>query len=253
MQINFIKTPYTTKPSMIKNEGVIFNKNPNIQYLIKKKQELDLLDKDLWALTKECTDLKLIKQVSQHLQLKETDDIVELALQLEEDIAIIHNSTLSAICFCFPSSWIPAERIGKKLSAIHEPVADGEILVRKSDRIAETMADQTQGSFKRYVWTITNNSELSNHPNKKLDITPNNINDLYFRVETQTTEPLGDNTTSIFFVKVDVVPLQDIWNDNKTQILDSINSMSDAILTYKNLHDIKKLLNKQEQGLISHK
>ena len=67
-----------------------------------------------------------------------------------------------------------------------------------------------------------------------------NFENLYFRVETQTSAPI-DTETSIFFIKVDVVPLKEVWNPN---ILNSINSMSESILNYKGLVEIKDFLNR---------
>lgn len=63
---------------------------------------------------------------------------------------------------------------------------------------------------------------------------------LYLRVETQTTTPL-DKEISLFFVKVDVHPLTKVWSN---KILESINSMSNEVLEYKNLFEIKDFLNK---------
>ena len=63
---------------------------------------------------------------------------------------------------------------------------------------------------------------------------------LYFRVETQTSTPI-DKNTSLFLIKVEVFPLRDIWDP---KILDSINSMSESILNYKGLVEIKDLLNR---------
>jgi hypothetical protein len=123
------------------------------------------------------------------------------------------------------------------LGDIHKPVADGELLVKSSPGIARTMCEQP--SFRRWVWTITVNPDLSNHPDNRRDIDPQSIDDLYFRYETQTTASV-DKETSLFFVKVEVVPLKEVWNH---RILESLNSMSDAVLTYKNLHCVKKLLN----------
>jgi len=65
------------------------------------------------------------------------------------------------------------------------------------------------------------------------------LENLYFRVETQTSVPLNDET-SLFLIKVEVVPLSKIWN---AKILESINSMSENVLNYKDLLQIKKLLN----------
>ena len=242
MQIDFVKTPYKTWPSMNKHTGPIFNPNPDPRYIKEKEKELKRWGGDLHAKSKEEFEFNLIKQAQKYCGFEENGNLLHLALNLEEDIAIMKNGKLGAICFCFPSSWIPADRIGLFLEQIHRPVADGDRLVKMSKRLTETMADENVGSMIRHVWTITPNGRLSNHPGYARP-SFRNIEDLYFRVETQTTVPLKDYT-SLFFVKVDVVPLLEVW-DQKEIILDSINSMSDAILTYKNLHEIKELLNKQ--------
>ena len=41
-------------------------------------------------------------------------------------------------------------------------------------------------------------------------------------------------------------PLQQLWDDavKRQMIVESINSMSDAVLTYKNLNLIKEIVNK---------
>ena len=239
-----VRVPYTTAPNMIRNTGAVFNTDPDIYYLKQKHLELLAYNTDLYATTVECQQQKLISAAAEYCGVK-TDSIVDLAKTLEEDIAIMSNGQLQAICFCFPSSWIPSERIGQALTDIHTPVADGEKLRAMSQRIAETMADTTQGSFRRWVWTITNSGELSQHPNRKSSAVPKTIDDLYFRMETQTTAPLGDGVSSLFFVRVETCPLSEIWNDpiKKQRILDSTNSMTDAVLDYKNLHHIKILLN----------
>ncbi len=237
-----IKTPYTTEPFMRRNDGAVFNKNPRQMYIDSKRLELSKWGQQLHGITHEATINQLVIKSSKFCGVKETNDIVELALNFEEDLAIMHNGILSAICFCFPSSWIPADRIGQKLSEIHSHVADGKKLVEASQRITEVMADTSIGSFRRHVWTITSNPSLSNYP---MYIKPDfkSIKDLYYRLETQTTAAIGDNT-SLFFVKVDVVPLEQLWDDmhSRAAITDSINSMSDAILKYKNLEKIKELI-----------
>lgn len=243
MQIDYIKTPYTTRPNMTRWTGPAFNTSPSNFYLEQKRQELIERQTDLYATTYEADINGLVRRANEYCSRPAHFSLVQLALTLEEDIAIMYKGMLAAICFCFPSSWIPRERIGLQLGEIHKPVADGEVLVKMSSRLAETMSDVEQGSFRRHVWTVTTSSTLSNHPAKKENKTAQSIDDLYFRSETQTTVPLGDGISSLFFVKVEVVPLADIWADNKEQILDSINSMSDSIIEYKNLKDIKELLN----------
>lgn len=241
-----IEIPYTTHPRMRKNTGPIYNRFPNTFYTDEKNKQLNLFAEELYAETQESKINQLVQKSCRHLGFPEKSNIKEFALLFEEDVAIIHKGILSAICFCFPSSWIPADKIGLTLSEIHQPVADNSKLILASDKLTKTMSDPVLGSFRRQVWTITTNPGLSNHPKLKTDFVPKTIEDLYFRIETQTTEPLNDSLTSLFFVKVDVLPLQKIWSVYGDKIISSINSMSDAIIKYKNLENIKSVLNKIE-------
>jgi len=248
MPIEFpVRVPYTTAPGMVRNTGAVFNCCPDKRILELKRQELIRHNKDLYAQTDLAANLRLVGRALEYCGLPTWYGIQQLAMSLEEDIAIMHRGRLEAICFCFPSSWIPAERIGMELTRIHDPVADGDQLRRMSQRIAETMADPAQGSFRRHVWTISNSSNLSQHPAVKSELVPNCIEDLWFRLETQTTAPLGDGVSSLFFVRVETKPLQHIWKDSEKRctLLDSVNSMTDSVLTYKNLHLVKEILNKK--------
>lgn len=234
MLIDFVKVPYTTGPNMIRNTGPVFISPPNQNIINQKKEQIEKFGKDLYS--QENNIEKIIAKAAEYCNVY-TDNVLDLALRLEEDVAIMYQGRLAAICFCFPSGFIPSERVGMMLGEIHKPVADGEMLVKASPGIARVMTEQN--SFRRWVWTITNNDNLSNHPLTKIKKTPQSMDDLYFRWETQTTARV-DNETSLFFVKVDVVPLREVWNK---KILESINTMSDDVLTYKNLHEVKELLN----------
>jgi hypothetical protein len=98
--------------------------------------------------------------------------------------------------------------------------------------------------FRRYVWTLTSLPSLSQLPSYQKPV-PQSINDLYFRTETQTTVGV-DGEICLFFVKVNMSPLDQVWDDagKRQMIVESINSMSDAVLDYKNLHLIKEIVNK---------
>ncbi len=234
MQIDFVKVPYTTGPNMIKNTGPVFISPPSQDIIKQKKVEIERFGQDLYGQEKGME--KIIARAAEYCNVY-SDQVLDLALRLEEDVAVMHQGRLAAICFCFPSGFIPGQRVGMSLGDIHKAVADGDQLVKASPGISRVMTEQP--SFRRWVWTITNNPSLSNHPLTKIDTVPQTIEDLYFRWETQTTARV-DNETSLFFVKVDVVPLKNVWD---RRILDSVNSMSDSVLSYKNLHNIKKLLN----------
>jgi hypothetical protein len=229
---------------MKQHSGLVYNPKPDQRYLDQKIVELEKLETDLCAESFESRTNHLVKKSCQYLNIPLKTSIKDFALMFEEDVAIMHRGILSAICFCFPSSWVPAERIGLSLSNIHRPVADGEKLVQVSDKLSSIMADSTKGPFTRQVWTITQTAGLSNHPMYKLSNLPTSINDLFLRVETQTTAAIGDNETSLFFVKIDVVPLVNVWHLLGDQLKMSVNSMSESVLQYKNLTHIKPILNR---------
>ena len=229
---------------MIRNTDSVYNHSPDPEYIQQKKQQLLLFDNALYGETQNSVENNLVKRAATYLSVPTTDNIIDFALNFEEDVAIIHQGILSAICFCFPSSWIPASGLGKSLKQIHAPVADNELLVKASDKIASTISDFEQGSFRRYVWTITKVPSLSNYEkitemykDEEID-----INTLFMRIETQTTLPLPNNSIALFFVKVDVLPLKDVWYRYKNLLLQSLNSMSDNVVRYKNLSAIRSYL-----------
>ena len=234
-----IKVPYLITPDITKYQGETFNSRPDTSYLIQKKFELDRFGDQVLSYLPSAT--KSINQVYKYLG-KEAFDLKELALQLEEDIAILRGGVLEAICFCFPSGFIPAEKIGMNFFDMHLPVADGERLRSASDKVTALISKEGN-MFRRYVWTITALPGLSQHPALHRP-EPRSIDDLFFRTETQTTIGLAGDLC-LFLVKVEMHPLQRVWEekDKRETLLASINSMTEDTLTYKNLHDIKRLLN----------
>ena len=190
---------------------------------------------DLYGQTEKYKNSDLNQKVSQTLGLKATESLFETATQIEEDLAVMHNGNLEAICFCFPSGWTPGSELKADLSKLHQPVADNDLLLKSSEKLSQHMNKQT---IRRWVWNVTTIPGLSNHPSEERPLL-NNFENLYFRLETQISTPL-DEFSSLFLVKVDVVPLRDVWDEI---ILESINSMSENVIKYKNLSEIKKFLN----------
>jgi hypothetical protein len=96
-------------------------------------------------------------------------------------------------------------------------------------------------SFERYTWGISSLGGYSNHP---LYEKPNfnSLDDLTFRVEHERTITISEGTTAVFLIHVDIYPLKDILKTDGKLIKKSIDSMSQAVLEYKNLVKIKGLL-----------
>lgn len=234
---------------MSRYAGPLIDAHPDPRYIEAKRNELATLRPDLSVQQDAEQTQELISKAALALNLPDARTIrkiEDLALRLNEDVALLEDDILTAICFCFPSSWVPAKRLGMPLAQIHHPVADGERLVQASPKIAHVMSDPQQGSFRRFVWTISNSPQLSQHPSRKSNGIPQVVEDLYYRLETQTTMPITTpkSRASLFLVKVEVCPLMVFWQnpEQRAQICASIQSMSDAVLEYKNLHLIKALL-----------
>lgn len=235
-----VKFPYAVAADIVKYNGPIFNSQPDQHYLAQKKIELQAMGDTLLGTVDGA--MPLVKRMAAFCGMDDVNNIRSIALQLEEDIAILHKGKLMAICFCFPSGFVPATKMGLSFFDLHLPVADGDNLRGASEKVA-AIVSRTGAVFRRHVWTVSALPGLSQHPTYERPH-PTTIDDLFFRTETQTTVG-GEDDCCFFFVKVDMHPLGIVWEDKAKRNLlqDSINSMTDATLAYKNLHQIKKIIN----------
>jgi len=233
-----VKVPYTVGPDIVKYQGAAFNANPDPGYLQEKKKELELHGSHI------CGTISndYLHHLNAFCGFDINTSLPQICTQLEEDVAILKDGHLHTIGFCFPSGFYPVQKLGLSFFDMHLPVGDGETLRRSSEKVSALISKQNT-MFRRYVWTLTSLTSLSQLPSYTRP-TPQSINDLYFRTETQTTVGIGGDIC-LFFVKVNMHPLQQVWDDpeKRTLIVDSINSMSEAVLDYKNLGLIKRILN----------
>ncbi len=240
-----VKVPYSTAPDIVKLKED-FSLTPISEHTrAYKMNECSVFPNDLFYEIKSDELQNCISIINSKYNLPFSTAIRDLAMNVEEDIAVLAHGKVVAICFCSPSGFIPSEIIGKSFFEIHKPIPDSNLLLKMSDKLTSMMADTSRGCYRRFVWTITSNPSLSQHPSLKNKCIPNGIDDLYFRTESQTTIPIGDNVHMLFTVKVEMNPLTSVWNDTEKRnvIISSIDSMSDAMLEYKNLKTIKSILN----------
>ena len=234
-----VKVPYTVGPDIVKYDGAAFNAHPDPANLFEKKKALETNGNHICAsINNDC-----LHHLNAYCGFDLNTTLPTICVRLEEDIAILKDGHLHSIGFCFPSGFFPAQKIGLSFFDMHLPVGDGETLRKSSEKVSALISKQ-DAMFRRYVWTLTSLPSLSQLPSYNKPV-PQTINDLYFRTETQTTVGVGGDIC-LFFVKVDMHPLQQVWDDpeKRSLIIDSVNSMSDAVLTYKNLEHIKTIINK---------
>jgi len=234
-----VKVPYTVGPDIVKYDGPAFNANPDPTYLLEKKKELELYGSHVCGTISN----NYLHHLNIFCGIDVNTTLPEICVKLEEDVAILKDGHLHTIGFCFPSGFFPAQKLGLSFFDMHLPVGDGETLRRSSEKVSVLLSKQ-DAMFRRYVWTLTSLPSLSQLPSYTRP-TPQSVNDLFFRTETQTTVGIGGDIC-LFFVKVNMLPLQQVWDDpaKRESIIESINSMSEAVLDYKNLRIIKEIINK---------
>jgi Protein of unknown function (DUF3445) len=205
----------------------------------------------------ECSDLREWRAVAGDARLCKIVNSVAPALRLwwacgfvvHEDLVLMRQyashaeGQLAAECLhvSFPSGWLPAEKLGQSFASIHAPVADGRALQKASRAIGRALVER--GPFERFVWTVSDTSQRARLPGPPvvIDRFPS---DLWFRVERQVSLPLPDLSRSLFLIRVHLFPLKQVFENAamKQQVLDSLASMSDAIVRYKGLESIRAYL-----------
>lgn len=181
-----------------------------------------------------------------------------LAQGMQEDFVILHDEpgAMRARCLsvCFPSNWNPAEKLGLDFSAIHAPVADNALLQAAGKAIVD-MAFR-QASMLRHVWLLTANGDLPQHPETRrtrwedavaqADAAGQRLVDqVFFRVERQTTLPLPGLQRGVFFIRVMVCPLVEVLGvkpGRAGELREALRSMSDAVVAYRGMSAVSPRL-----------
>ena len=236
-----VQTPYTTSPRFTPIDFVEF-KDYLQEAFEERFIEYNTLMGDMSFESDLAVEKKLVKKTSEAMNIEPFNDIIEMGLEIPDDVIIMYKGKVEAAFVAMASSWNPRTVQGKTLSEVHQPVADNEMLLKASDGIWRSM---TSGkSFHRHVWGISPLKKLSNHPrHKKPEF--KSLNDLYFRIEHERTLTV-DKDTAAFFIDVEVISLSTIFqlkHEYRDLIKESINSMSENILAYKNLEEVKEMIN----------
>ncbi|MFM7015137.1 MAG: heme-dependent oxidative N-demethylase subunit alpha family protein [Bacteroidota bacterium] len=239
-----VKVPFSTAPDIIKwkEPFQLLPITPEASQF--KSEQISLFGADLFGEINDNNIDTCLKNICLQFQLPFVQSIQELGQIVQEDIAILSLGKVIAICFCSPSGFVPTHLLGKSFFEIHQPVPDAALLLKMSEKVGALLSDTSRGPYRRYVWTITANPSGNQHPSLKNNFIPDSIADLYFRTEVQTTVPLGDEIHALFAVKVSMTPLSNIWSDivMRNTLIESLRSMSDEMIIYKNLNRIKNIL-----------
>lgn len=229
-----IDVPYRMRPNLRllgEDEPITYQDKQYEYYITEKKKSMCPVYGNNWT-------MPLRDSVLRYLQC---DTIDQATTRYQEDFVVWAPNmkgelSIQMASVCFPSSWDPVEKVNKTFAEIHEPISDNEMIMAAADKIA-TMITQ-KGPFTRSGWFIHNSSELNRHPSVKKPWTNETINEMFYRCERQVTVPFNDH--AIFFIRTYVAPLSSV---DYNKLKESINTMSEETLTYKDMHHAKKVLN----------
>lgn len=185
---------------------------------------------------------------------------------MQEDFVVLHDEPAGMrarfLAVCFPSNWNPAEKLGMDFTSIHAPVADNSLLQAGAHGIVD-MAFR-KASMLRHVWLLTPGAELSQHPEaprlrwddalRQADVSRSGrlIDEVYFRVERQTTLPLPALKRGVFFIRVMVCRLVDVLSvesGRAATLVQALHSMTDAVAHYRGMHGVRERLLRELEGL----
>jgi len=167
------------------------------------------------------------------IRLNEPHTFSSIAMQIQEDIAIMRldddREWLAAAHICFPSGWLPEEKIGRSFSEIHAPVPGMNLAM--SRKMVETMIHN--GPFERFVWSPVFEDRINFHPctpKKKFD--PDNPC-IFVKIERQLSIGFPEHNASLFVIR------QHLIRDeiDKTALAESILSMTEDQKIYKGINE----------------
>ena len=167
---------------------------------------------------------------------------------IQEDLCLMQHDPASntyrfvGASLCFPTRWRLADKMGKLLTAIHEPVPGyEEQLAATVDRFFERL--RVEKPVWRINWGLIDDPTLfqpTGHGRKGLnpDITSENAGEkLWVRMERQTLRRLPRTQDVLFTIRVHIRPLQQLLShpERAATLASAIRGMPEPLRLYKSL------------------
>lgn len=143
---------------------------------------------------------------------------------------------LVAAALAFPAHWVLAEKMGRPLAGIHEPVPHyGERLERPMDRFFTAM--QVGPISHRWNWSVvTTDSLFTPHRMRRTPLASNaSLDEIFLRMESQTLRKLPRSGAILFTIRTYVLPLSH-WAGQDgaiASLVEMLDDMTPQMRTYK--------------------
>ena len=247
-----VSTDHRVRPDLVRLEGSVFKLD--LEYPKYLRAKLEAFDQPWSNLRADSAapiaveaaleqlanllSLELPQHYKTHLdELSETaKDLGQtLALCVQEDLVLMRGHVLEAAWVCLPSRWNPAEKVGRSFAEIHQPVPHSQKL--QTAQVNLTKAMSQKGPYVRYVWGLTYDPNLCQHPSLPRW---NEGDTIFFRTERQVTVPLADLGRSWFLIRVYNVPLRQVLTtlERKQRLTEALRTMPPEHIAYKHMGSI---------------
>ena len=175
-------------------------------------------------------------------EMKIKGNLQELAMQLNEDI-VIHcldekRDWMAAGHVCFPSGWLPEEKVGKSFQEIHADIPG--MRLENSRKLVEAMINSSP--YERYVWGVYFEERINGHPywpKKRFDIHNPQV---FIRWERQSIIGFPAHSAALFVIgqnlipetQIDILPLMTALSRMTTEqrVYKGINEDFDDLMRY---------------------
>lgn len=261
-----VASPFKMRPGLAKMEEdapQLFLRDKLASQYQERKQQLLNEDRQraLLGTADPAVLAEIAKQYQAQTQIELPAEVEALTLGMQEDFVILHDEPLDQdwemrtrfLSVCFPSNWNPSEKINLNFQAIHVPVADNVMLQAGAKGIVDLAF--RKNTMVRHVWLLTPNSDLPSHPLHRPSLWKDAVeragsgsllDQLYFRVERQTTLPLPELKRGVFFIRVMLAPVTEVLTvapERAAQLAEALRSMSSNIVEYRGMtKDLPRVL-----------
>jgi dimethylamine monooxygenase subunit A len=179
------------------------------------------------------------------------EPLATLGRMVQEDFCLLQASPvgyrLTAAVLCFPAHWRLADKLGRPLDVIHEPVPGFDVrLARPVDRFFASL--QAPRPVWRVNWSLVDTPELFRPPEHR--VRPKNIDaarageQMWLRVERQTLRRLPGCGDVVFGIRTYVDPLVEVTAQPEVAraLALRVREMPEEMAAYKGIASIREPL-----------
>jgi hypothetical protein len=166
------------------------------------------------------------------------DPFDAFARALQEDFCVLcagddGEGAAALIDVRFPSGWRPERLAGASFDEIHRPVPGFPNDPQAARSMVRAMIER--GPFVRFVWTLTPNDTLDQHPEARGRIRWDAASEVWLRVERQITVPLTAASASLFLIRVYHYAFDELSAEQRATARTALAVMPEMIRRYKGL------------------